>query len=121
MKRVLIVEPDHDLGSLWAKHISRGGSAVTLAPSVREASEALGGARYDALVIDVAMPGGSALDLAEFARYRHPDAGVIFVTKTRAYADGSIFALCRNASAYLQSDTPPEDLAAIVEYHAAAR
>ena len=59
MKRVLIVEPDEDLGGLWAKHISRGGSAVTLAPSVREASEALGGARYDALVIDVAVPGGS--------------------------------------------------------------
>lgn len=69
----------------------------------------------------MAIPGGNALDLAYSARYRHPDAGVIFGTGTEAFSGGSVFSLCRYAPSFVHSDAAFEDLAAIIEGHAAVR
>ena len=41
-----------------------------------------------------------------------------FVTNTTFFSDGSIFAHAQNARAFLQSNTPPEDLAAMVVHYA---
>ena len=59
--------------------------------------------------------------MSDFASYRHPRTRVIFVTNTTFFSDGSIFAHSPNACAYVQSETPPEDLAAMVDYYAAER
>jgi len=40
------------------------------------------------------------------------------VTNTSFFSDGSIFQVSNNACAYVQSETPPEDLAAMVEHYA---
>lgn len=121
MKNVLIVEQDSALGRLWARHIEEGGARVTVAPTHRSASEALRRDCFDALVVDLSLPGMSALAVAELASFLQPDARVVFVTPDDSFSGGSIFALSSNASAYLPTHTRPEDLAAIVEYHAAAR
>lgn len=76
---------------------------------------------YDIIVLDLVLDNGSALAVADFASYRRPDARVIFVTNTSFFSDGSIFAHSPNACAYVQSETPPEDLAAMVEHYAAPR
>ena len=67
------------------------------------------------------LANGSALAVSDFASYRRPDARVIFVTNTTFFSDGSIFAHSPNACAFMQSSTPPEDLAAMVEHYAAPR
>lgn len=121
MSTVLIVEQDPDLGRLWARHMERDGACVTIAQSQRAAKEALRAASYDALVVDLSLPEMSALAVAELASFLQPDARVVFVTPDDSFSGGAIFALSSNASAYLPTDTRPEDLAAIVEYHAAAR
>jgi hypothetical protein len=54
--------------------------------------------------------------VADYAQYRQPDAALIFVTDTTFFSDGSIFSLIPNARAFLQSGTPPDDLAALVEH-----
>jgi len=54
---------------------------------------ALCGGIFDVIVLDLALEEGSALAVADFASYRHPDARVIFVTNASFFSDGSIF-LC---------------------------
>ncbi|MEJ1993141.1 MAG: hypothetical protein P8X50_16030, partial [Maritimibacter sp.] len=51
----------------------------------------------------------------------NPDTRVIFVTSSTFFSDGSIFAMSPNACAFLSAHTPPEDLAAVIEYHAERR
>jgi DNA-binding NtrC family response regulator len=116
----LIVESDPELGRVWAQHIERLGVRARYASSQFAAVEALNADAFEVIVLDLTLAGGDALDVADFARYCQPEAKVIFVTGTSLFPDGSIFNVSPNASAYLHSDLPPEDLAAIMEYHAAA-
>ena len=115
---VLIVESKPELGRLWQRHLERQGADVTLVHSQENAILALYGSEFDIIVLDLVLESGSALAVADFASYRRPDARVIFVTNTSFFSDGSIFAHSSNACAYVQSETPPEDLAAMVEHYA---
>lgn len=116
---VLIVESRPELGRIWHRHLERQGWDVTLAGSAQDAVAALQRGRFEVIVLDLVLPDGSALAVADVASYRHPQARVIFVTNTGFFSDGSIFNLAPNACAYLPSATPPEDLAAMVEHYAA--
>lgn len=118
---VLIVESNPELGLLWQRHLERQGATVSLAASQESAILALHGRSFEIIVLDLVLGAGSALAVADFASYRRPEARVIFVTNTSFFSDGSIFAHSPNACAYVQSATPPEDLAAMVEFYAAAR
>lgn len=73
----------------------------------------------DILIMDLVLTEGSALAVADYASYRQPKAQVIFVTNTSFFSDGSIFSHAQNACAFVQSATPPEDLAAMVEHYGA--
>ena len=118
---VLIVESCPNLGALWKRHLERQGAEVTLVENQEAAILALYAGGIDIIVLDLVIEEGSALAIADFASYRRPDAPVIFVTNTSFFSDGSIFAHSPNACAYVQSGTPPEDLAAMVEHYAAMR
>lgn len=118
---VLIVESSSDLGVLWKRHLERQGAVVTLVDSQEAAILALYADEYDIIVLDLVINEGSALAVADFASYRRPNARVIFVTNTSFFSDGSIFAHSPNACAFVQSSTPPEDLAAMVEHYAGGR
>ena len=118
---VLIVESRTELGVLWRRHLQRQGAIVALAHSQDDAIRELQYADYDIMVLDLVLDEGSALAVSDFASYRRPEMRVIFVTNTSFFSDGSIFAHSPNACAYLQSETPPEDLAAMIEHYAAAR
>jgi DNA-binding response OmpR family regulator len=118
---VLIVESRPELGALWTRHLERMGASVTLVPSQATAILALYNEPFDIIVLDLVLDEGSPLAVADFASYRQPKAQVIFVTNTSFFSDGSIFAHSPNACAYVQSETPPEDLAAMVEHYGAAR
>ncbi|MFV0513637.1 MAG: response regulator transcription factor [Jhaorihella sp.] len=119
--QVLIVEGKPELGELWMRHLERQGATVTLVHDQAAAILALYGVRFDVIVLDLVLEGGSALAVADFANYRCPQTRVIFVTNTSFFSDGSIFAFSSNACAYVQSATPPEDLAAMVEHYAVPR
>ncbi|MCB1342503.1 MAG: hypothetical protein KDK24_15830 [Pseudooceanicola sp.] len=115
---VLIVESRHELGTLWKRHLQRQGAVVTLVHTQEDAIEALRGDNFQIMVLDLVLDDGSALAVSDFASYRRPEMRVIFVTNTSFFSDGSIFAHSPNACAYVQSATPPEDLAAMVEHYA---
>jgi len=116
---VLIVESDAGLAHLWAGHLERCGMQVAVALDQDAAIRHLEAHAPDILILDLVLDGGSALAVSDLASYRHPDARVIFVTNTTFFSDGSIFAHARNACAFVQTTTPPDDLAAMVEHYAA--
>jgi len=115
--RVLIVEGNPDLGVVWSRHIERLGCEVVLATSQTQAIETMRDHDVNVIILDLVLGEGSAFAVADFASYRYPDAKVIFVTNTTFFSDGSIFRHIPNACAFVQSQTPPEDLAAMVEHY----
>ena len=119
--KVLIVESNTPLGQLWQRHLERQGAEVRLVSTQDAAINALRSSDFEIMVLDLVLEEGSALAVSDFASYRQPEVRVIFVTNTSFFSDGSIFAHSPNACAYVQSETPPEDLAAMVEHYAATR
>jgi DNA-binding response OmpR family regulator len=114
---VLIVEPNPDLGRLWKRHVERQGAEVHLVQGQDAAFDLLRALSIDMIVLDLVLHQGSALAISDYASYRRPKAQVIFVTNTTFFSDGSIFLHSPNACAFLQSATPPEDLAAMVMHY----
>jgi len=115
--KVLIVESSPDLGHVWQRHLERQGINVRLEHGQCGAAAALSAQYFEVIILNLVLNEGSALAVADLASYRHPQTQVIFVTNTSFFSDGSVFALCANARAFVQSDTPPEDLVAMVEHY----
>ncbi|SIO31853.1 response regulator transcription factor [Vannielia litorea] len=115
--KVLIVEGDEALGAAWARHLEREGCRVTVVAGQQGAIDVLRHRAVQVIVMNLVLREGSALAVADFASYKHPETKVIFVTDTGFFSDGSIFAIAPNACAYLPMQTPPDDLAAMVAYH----
>jgi DNA-binding NtrC family response regulator len=115
---VLIVESQPELGEVWKRHLERAGMLVTLVDDQEQAIAHFTDACPEIIILDLVLVDGCALAISDFASYRCPNAQVIFVTDTTFFSDGSIFAHAQNACAYLQSNTPPEDLVAMVEHYA---
>lgn len=115
---VLIVESRVELGQVWKQHLDRVGATVRLVATQDEAIECITDDAPDIIILDLVLTNGNALAISDYASYRAPQARVIFVTDTTFFSDGSIFSLSANACAFVQSATPPEDLAAMVEHYA---
>lgn len=117
--RVMIVAGQPDRSALWARHLRRAGAAVSVREEVEEAVADLLAAPQDVVIVDLALEAGGALTLSDVISYRRPDAKVIFISDGRFFSDGSIFAHCANACAFLPGATPPEDIVALAEHHGA--
>lgn len=117
--KVLIVESKYELGLVWQHALERFGVKVVLVADQSTAVQALQNQHFDLIVLDLVLENGSAFAISDFANYRRPAAQVMFVTNTSFFSDGSIFKHCSNACAYVQSATPPEDIAMMVTYYAA--
>lgn len=114
---VLIVASNPALSVIWAKHLERQGHVVMLVHSQDAAVDYMSENDVDVIVLDLMLEDGAALAVADYASYRHPCAAIVFVTKSTFFSDGSIFNHIPNAAAFVEEQTPPGDLAAIVEYH----
>ncbi len=115
--RVLIVESTTALARLWARHLQRQGATVFLAGDEDEAVDILTEETVDVVVLDLVLDRGSAIAVADVARFRQPLARVVFVTNTTFFSDGSIFQHIPNACAFLSSGLAPEDLAAVIDHY----
>ena len=115
--RVLIVQSNQNLGELWKRHLERLHADVEHVCTGADALQRLETATFDVIVLDLVLTEGSALTIADFAQFRQPDANVVFVTDTTFFSDGSIFRHSANARAFIETATPPGDLAAIVHHY----
>ena len=115
--RVLIVQSKVNLGELWKRHLERLDAQVILVGTGEHALNLIEATRFDVIVLDLVLAEGSALAIADFAQYRQPEANVVFVTDTTFFSDGSIFNHSANARAFIETATPPDDLAEIVHHY----
>lgn len=115
--RVLIVQSKTELGALWARHLERLQATVTVVETGDAALNLLQDQYFDVIVLDLVLRAGSALTVADFANFNQPRANVVFVTDTTFLSDGSIFAHSANARAFVETKSPPSDLAAIVHHY----
>jgi DNA-binding NtrC family response regulator len=111
------VHANSDLAGIWARFLEREGVACRLALTVPEAFDALRAAPFDALVLDVELPDGGGLAVADFAAYRYPDMPVIAVTARGFFSDGAIFELIPNARGLLHAPLKVEDMAALISHY----
>jgi len=83
-RRVLLAEDDVALRELLAMVLSEGGYQVATVSNGPELRQLLSGAapegRFDLVVTDVVMPGGSGLDVIELLRQTGDTTPVIVVT-----------------------------------------
>lgn len=114
---VLIVEKNPELGRLWRDHIRRMGASAQLASHQSGALEALREQDFDLLVLNLNLQNNESFALADYASYRRPNMKIIFVTSDGFFSDGSIFSYMSNACAMVPQSMPPEDMAALVDYH----
>ncbi len=115
--QVLIVEHNPDLAGIWAGFLTRQGAVCTIAATAAESREALRHQSFDALVLDMELPAGAALGVADFATYRNPDMPIIAVTSRGFFSDGAILELVPNARGVLRAPLRLDDMAALVEHY----
>lgn len=114
--RVLIAQQNIELGKLWAGFLEREGIRTTLVVSQSEALAQLRAQDFDALVLEMVLPDGGAIAIADFAAYRMPEVPIITVNSSSFFSDGSIFDLLPNVHSVMQAPVGGEDLAAMVSY-----
>jgi len=71
---------------------------------------------FDALILEMVLPDGGAIAIADFAAYRMPDVPVITVNSSSFFSDGSIFQLMPNVQSVMQAPVEGKDLAAMVSH-----
>jgi DNA-binding NtrC family response regulator len=119
--QVLIVEHNPDLAAIWARFLAAEGATCTLALDAAEARTALRRGSFHALVLDMELPEGDALAVADFAAYRDPELPVIAVTARGFFSDSAILELVPNARGLIASPARLEDMAALVEHYGGRR
>ncbi|KQP09087.1 response regulator transcription factor [Pseudorhodoferax sp. Leaf265] len=102
-KRVLIVEDDAHIAELMRMHLADEGYAVTHAADGHAGLRALQAGRWDALVLDLMLPGVDGLEICRAARAEH---GVgrytpIIITSARSSEVHRILGLELGADDYL--------------------
>jgi DNA-binding response OmpR family regulator len=115
--QTLIVEHNRDLAAIWGRFLERQGLVCAIAASVSEAYDLLRAQAFDALVLDMELPDGAALAVADFATYRNPEIPIIAVTARGFFSDSAIFLLIPNARGLLRTPLRPEDMAALVQHY----
>nr|WP_247886913.1 response regulator [Azospirillum sp. SYSU D00513] len=113
--RVLLVEDNALVRMATAASLAETGLSVTEAEQAEEAQEMLlAGAEIDVLVTDFAMPGMNGLELARFARARHPGLPVLIVT---GYAENVVLRteMLESGVEVLTKPFNPEKLAARID------
>ena len=78
--KLLIVEDEAPTAAYLRRGLGEEGFAVTLADSIAAAEDAIVGASYDAILLDVMLPGGSGFDLCRSWRESGVTTPILFLT-----------------------------------------
>lgn len=106
---VLIVDDDRRIRQLLASYLSQNSYRVTQAGNVREARNAMTGLSFDAVVLDVMMPGESGLSLAKTLRQEGITVPVLMLSAL-GEAQDRINGLSAGSDDYLVKPFAPEEL-----------
>ena len=108
-QHILIVDDDRRIRQLLASYLSQNSYRVTQAGNAGEARKAMTGISFDAVVLDVMMPGESGLSLAKTLR----DEGMmvpVLMLSALGEAQDRINGLAAGSDDYLVKPFAPEEL-----------
>src|SRR5262249_16848719 len=105
---LLVVDDDARLRELLQRYLTSNGFRVTAAADASEARTLLKSLAFDALVLDVMMPGENGFDLAGSVRSQS-DVPILMLT-ARGEASDRIEGLERGADDYLPKPFEPREL-----------
>jgi DNA-binding response OmpR family regulator len=108
--RILLVDDDQELGEILAEFLREDGFAPDWACDAAAAERKAAETDYDALVLDVMMPGGSGLELLKALRLRS-DTPVLMLT-ARAEEVDRVLGLELGADDYLAKPFSSREVAA---------
>ncbi len=106
---VLIVDDDRRIRQLLSAYLSDNGFRASTASSAEDAMALLRGLAFDAIVLDIMMPGRSGLDLAGDLRRRRDGVPIVFLSAL-AEADDRIAGLTAGGDDYLTKPFEPLEL-----------
>lgn len=106
---LLVVDDDERLRALLQRYLSGNGFRVSAAANAAEARALIKSLEFDALVLDVMMPGENGFDLAEGIR-KQSQVPILMLT-ARGEAADRIEGLERGADDYLGKPFEPRELA----------
>lgn len=107
--RLLLVDAEFGPAHTLIVELGRRGHQVVTAATGDEALALLRAARYDLMIVDVALPDASGTEVMRTARQLHPDL-VIIVHTAQPTAESAIAAVKVNAADYLVKPCNPRDL-----------
>lgn len=79
--RLLVIEDEPELATLMRDALERSGFAVDLAPESALADDQVAVTRYDAIILDNALPDGDGLSLLQRLQLREPTPPVLVLTE----------------------------------------
>ena len=85
--RILVVEDEKDLNRIITKTLTKSGYTVDSCLDGNEVEHYLAGAEYDAILMDVMLPGKDGFSLVSGMRERGMDTPVLFLTARDSVAD----------------------------------
>jgi DNA-binding response OmpR family regulator len=85
--RVLVVEDDQRLAAVLRQGLKEQGYGVDLARDARQGFEMAMASEYDALLLDVMLPGGSGLDVLRDLRARGSRSPILVLSARSAVGD----------------------------------
>ncbi|TFU27290.1 response regulator transcription factor [Thermus tengchongensis] len=118
--RVLVVEDDPTAARVLELALRRAGHEVALARDFLGGLEALG-QDWDAIVLDLNLPGGSGLDLLRHLRQELGKPTPVLVLSGLKQERTVVEALQLGAQDYLTKPFSPQELVLRLERHVAAR
>jgi DNA-binding NtrC family response regulator len=112
--RVLVVDDERDFASAIAERLARRGLIAMAVFSGMQALDAVKDADYDAVVLDLKMPGLDGLQTLQAIRQINPDLQVIVLTGHGTVASG-IGGMQLGAADFLQKPVAIENLCSAIE------
>ena len=109
LPHVLIVDDDTRIRGLLASFLRRKGFRVSTAASAAQARAQMAIMRFDALVLDIMMPGESGLELTEHLRDERHDVPILMLSALGEPAD-RINGLRAGSDDYMSKPFEPEEL-----------
>ncbi|MEM0898758.1 MAG: response regulator transcription factor [Pseudomonadota bacterium] len=106
---VLLVDDDTRIRTLLTKYLVQNGYRVTSAEHADDARAKMEGLQFDAMVLDIMMPGETGLEFAKSLRAASSDVPIIMLT-ARSETENRIEGLEAGADDYLPKPFEPREL-----------
>ena len=113
---ILVVEDDTDIQQLVSYNLIRAGFNVTCADTGEEALQLLGRERFDAMVLDLMLPGSDGIEVCRAVREQQATRGLpVIMLTAKGEEDDIVTGLGCGADDYVTKPFSPRVLVARIE------